>query len=99
MTERLFDIVLKTPLGQRHGQLTLQAQGGTVSGRLTVLRGSEPIRGRMFPDGTLEFEGVMHSPVREHPYHAIGRLTGEALEMDLLDGRQCFRLKGSEVHE
>ncbi len=74
---------MQVPLGTRKGTLTLNRKSGEVSGLLSILGHEERITGLIEPDGACSFDGSLITLTRSITFHAVGKLDGPRLELEL----------------
>lgn len=92
-----YNVILKSELGPRAGELRLQEEAGAVSGELCLLSRRNRFSGSVLPNGKYLISGALCSRVDKEPYDAIfsvrqGRLTG-----GLVTSHGCWDLTGVEV--
>lgn len=94
--ERVFDIAMRVPLGQRTGVLRLIEQDDRLCGTLEALGSCNAVTGTMGEGGQLEFGGQMRSRLRTFSYRAYGQITGHMIELTVVGDRYTFPVTGVE---
>lgn len=95
MTANLYQIVMRTPLGDKRGQLQMEVREQSISGYLDILGHRKPIHGRMEPDGRCQLEGHMVTLVRTFPFTADGQVDGQSISLTLREGQNVFQIEGA----
>lgn len=84
MTDGIYDVVLKSPLGLKMGTLALSLQGGILKGSLTFFGKENPIIAGTVEGNTCVFTGNIVTAAGEREYKASviiseGDLQGEVV--------------------
>lgn len=95
--ERKFNIVMRVPIGRRHGTLTYSENNSAISGILEILGNKSSFTGSCTSDGAVEFTGKIKSLFRIFSYIARGTITDSGINLDVLAGRYSFRITGEEI--
>lgn len=99
MGNRMYNIVMKTPLGLRYGTLSACLADGQINGNINILGHSEPFHGVIDGDGNCKIRGRLITLVRTVPYTAVGRVSRDAIDLLLEEERNRFEITGSAVPE
>ncbi len=100
--EYYYEIILRTPMGNRAGFLSLNIEKDIVSGELDILKNKNPIVGKITENGSANILGKLVSPVSVIHFNAVGKITADNVEFDLdadghhyyLYGKCCSDMKG-----
>lgn len=92
-----YDIIMRTPLGERQGQLRLAVKGRQISGNLDILGHTNPICGRMEADGRCRLEGQVVTLLRTLPFTADGRVDSDSVDLTLRGGQHEFQIQGAPI--
>lgn len=90
-----FDVRMNTPIGVRLGHMTVLRSLDTVSGRLDILKHSEPFEGTIDPDGNCRIFGKIITLMRTICYEATGRITPDSVELSITDDRHILKIVGT----
>ncbi|MGN0747100.1 MAG: hypothetical protein ACI4ML_10530 [Aristaeellaceae bacterium] len=94
MARYAYAITMKTPLGERRGQLSLDCEQGVCQGVMTLLGTRSGITGTLEPGGQCELRGLLCTLLRTIPYTAAGMLKPERLSLTLKAGNRSYPLDG-----
>lgn len=94
MARYCYAIIMKTPLGDRLGQLSLDCEQGICHGVMTLLGTRSGITGTLEPGGRCELRGLLCTLLQTIPYTAAGIMNPERLSLTLRAGSRSFRLDG-----
>ncbi len=94
MTQQNYNVIMKTPLGDRSGMLELFFSEAKISGYLNILRRKEPVAGELNRDGTCRLMGKFVTLMSEFYFEATGRISGDSIELTLRRGNSVFEMKG-----
>lgn len=94
MAHYLYDITMKTPLGDRSGQLFLNCENRQCQGMLTLLGAKTHIQGTLDEKGCCELRGELRTLIRSLPYLASGTLLPDRLSLTLLAGGHNYAVQG-----
>lgn len=79
MVDGSYQVMLKTPMGVKKGELILQSAEGILSGAMIVM-GKENQIGSGKTDGSaFSFSGEIKTAVGKLPYECTGNVTGDEL--------------------
>ncbi|MEA4921030.1 MAG: hypothetical protein VB078_08935 [Clostridiaceae bacterium] len=79
MTDGIYDVILKSPLGLKMGTLALSFQSGILKGSLTFFGKENPIRAGIVDGNTCKFTGNIITAAGEREYKANVIISGEEL--------------------
>lgn len=89
-----YEVCMHTPIGKRYGSISVQADGGRISGNLYLLQHNEPFSGTIDEDGRCEFTGRLITLMRTISYAAAGTISEASLNLSLKCGPSSFELVG-----
>ena len=95
MWNRSYDVVMRTPIGARHGTMTVIVDHSRIDGMLDILKKANPFHGSIDEKGDCRIKGELTTLMRTIPYDATGRVTQEALVLKLTGGRESFEISGT----
>lgn len=99
MEEKEYKIVMYTPIGLRHGRITLASMKDRLNGTLHILGHSEPFTGTVDSDGKCEFCGNIVTLTRTIVYTAVGTIHPQSIELHLQGGCNRFKITGKVIEE
>lgn len=90
---------VNTPIGVKEGTLTLEGQGGALSGVLHVLGGDTPIQnGTVDECGNLAFSGTLQVPfIGALPFTFEGTHQGDSISGTAVTRMGAIGISGSRV--
>lgn len=94
MNGQVYEIVMLTPMGDKPGTLTLDALSGNVTGNLTILGKSNPLRGIIQANGQCNLAGSFSTLLKNYHYVADGTITGEMVTLNIVTTRATYPLQG-----
>lgn len=94
MQEQSFQIVMRTPIGERYGILTAKWERGQITGFMEILEHRELFCGQVDEKGNCRLEGRIVSLARMIPYVAVGQISRESLRLSLRGERNVFEVDG-----
>jgi len=74
----IYDVTVKTPVGEQHGSLLLHDDNGNLSGALTNPKGTTEFTGGSANDGAVEFTTRIRTPLGRLKAHVTGKVEGDA---------------------
>ena len=95
MWKRMYDIVLKTPIGPRYGTMEIQKDCGKVNGFLNVLMGKNPFQGFIDKGDRCQITGQLRTLVRTIFYSAAGKITGDTVCLVVNTGKGTIEVTGT----
>lgn len=87
-------INLKTPLGIKKGELTLEENGGTLTGKMNALGKENPIEPGVCEGDSFTFSGSLKTAVGKLDYTCSGTVEGNALNGVAKTKKGDLTLKG-----
>ncbi len=99
MVSGTYQAQVNTPIGAKEGTLTLEEQGGALSGSLHVLGGDTPIQnGSIDADGNLSFSGTLQVPfIGALPFTFEGTYRDDAISGTAVTKMGAIQIAGSRV--
>lgn len=97
MSEYLYDIVLRTEIGDRKGKLMLQVENNILQGILEVLGYALPCSGIVNSDGNSIVQGKIRTFMNTYEYIGSGRIDRDSVDLFLKSGKKRFRMLGTAV--
>lgn len=95
MWNRLYDVTMRTPIGDRYGSMNVTVNQNHVDGILTILKKATPFAGSICEDGSCRISGQLITLMRTIPYEAVGRITKSSLWLILRGEQETFEVSGS----
>lgn len=95
MPEYMYDIILKTEIGDKKGQLALKINQNIVEGMCTLLGFTEPCSGFIDEKGNCTLRGRLKNFRAVYDYMGAGYVDGSQIDLVLNSGRKRFRLIGA----
>ena len=89
-----YRIVLKTPLGNKNGQLQICENGDVLTGYIDILAHRTEIQGSELADGQYGFSGEFVTPVRNIAFHAQGVADDKHVLLDVKAGLLDLSISG-----
>lgn len=89
-----YAITMKTPLGERKGQLSLDCGNGWCQGMLTLLGAQTFVQGTLDENWRCELKGELRTLLRSLPFAASGTLRPDRLSLMLLAGGRSYPIDG-----
>ena len=97
MCERIFQITMKVPLGERPGKMRWEEEGGSLSGFLEIMGHKNPFSGQMSSEKIIKIEGTLVTLIRNIPFSAEGMIENGHLKMAITEVRHTYSLEGVEI--
>lgn len=97
--KKKYDIVMKTPLGERYGTIVLNCENNRLFGEIDLLKASQPFAGMVDENGNCSFCGTLISLVRTIAYKAVGKISENAIDLMLTGERNEFHITGIPAKE
>ena len=95
MQKYQYHIILRVPLGKRHGEMMVQIEENQISGDLFVLGKKFPLSGAIDEQGNCRIIGKFCSPKQEYCYEATGTFDSAKIQLLLSVGYRKFQLTGT----
>lgn len=99
MKRRIYNIILRTPIGARYGSINLVLAGKGLSGTLDLLERSNPFCGRVDGCGNCTISGQLVTLMRTIKYTAVGKITDESIELSLQGDQSNLKITGNIIGE
>lgn len=90
-----YDILLKTPLGDREGRLSVCARQGRLEGEMQVLEHTTPFTGEIDVSGFCQITGHLITALSTVPFVATGYILPQRLELFFQHRQQPFQIIGN----
>lgn len=90
-----YRITMRTPMGEKHGRLTLVVAGDEISGVFSILQRQNPVTGQLGAGGTCRLTGQLTTLTRTLAFEATGTLQPNALALTLQAGARCYPVTGA----
>ena len=97
MCRRIFQIVMKVPLGERPGRISWQEEDGFISGFFEIMGHKNPFSGHLSAEKIIKIEGTLVTLIRNIPFTAEGKIENGHLKMALTEIRHTYSLEGVEI--
>lgn len=94
MINDTYQIVMKTMMGKKYGQLTLYENERCLSGNFNILGHNHEINNGVLVDGKCRFSGKLMTPVRNIDYMAEGSVDEHSVELVIHTDRYKMSLFG-----
>lgn len=94
MQEQKYTIFMHTPLGKRHGTMTVKTTGNSLSGTINILERCEPFEGTVDKSGNCRITGRLVTLMRSITYSAVGTISNDAIYLLLQGDRNVFEISG-----
>lgn len=95
MWNRSYDVIMRTPIGARHGTMSITIDHSKINGMLDILKKANPFHGNIDEKGNCQIKGELTTLIRTIPYDATGRITKEALVLKLKGEQESFEISGT----
>lgn len=89
-----YDILLKTPMGDKEGRLSVTALQGRLEGQLEVLRHATPFSGEIDESGFCRISGQLITALSTIPFLATGYIRVQRLDLVFQHHRRPIRIVG-----
>ena len=89
-----YDILLKTPMGDKEGRLSVTALQGRPERQLEVLRHATPFSGEIDESGFCRISGQLITALSTIPFLATGYIRVQRLDLVIQHRRQPIRIIG-----
>lgn len=94
MGGKIYKILMKTPIGVRHGTMTCEVTGKSISGYLNLLNHSEPYSGKIYENGHCTISGHIVTLMCSMLFDAVGEIFDDSLYLSVRTGRNIFEITG-----
>ena len=96
---KIYNILLNSSLGKKTGQLCARIKNGELSGYLSLLGHTEPIKGTVDESGHCSFTGKLITLLRAIDFTAVGTISGDVISFRLTGNYGVYQLIGSLCHD
>ena len=97
MSDIVYNIVMKTPVGLRYGTMTLCMIDNRVYGVLDLLEHAEAFNGTVDSDGNCTICGCLVTLTKTISYTAVGKVSPKTIALSLQGDRNIFEITGIAV--
>lgn len=97
MKDKKYNISMQTPIGKKHGLITVSSDGGLIKGTLSVLNHSEPFEGVIDDNGTCSIKGKIVTLLRTVQYTAKGAINEDSVRLKVEAVNKSFEVTGEAV--
>ena len=94
MQETKYNIFMYTPLGKRHGILTITRTENVLSGWLNILKHNNPVEGIVDENGNCKISGSSVTLMHTVPFVAAGKISNGYICLQVQNGQNTFELSG-----
>lgn len=94
MGNYLYAITMKTPIGERRGELLLTSLEGMCIGSLCLMGTKNTVVGEIQPSGNGCLSGTLQTLLRSLPFTARGYFIPEGMSMELKCGNGTYTVSG-----
>ncbi len=94
MQERIYDIILHAPLGERYGKMIITRTKNKISGVMELMNQKEPFSGTVDDDGNCSIEGKIVTLVKTIYYHGKGKIDLKKIHFDIQGKKDVYQLDG-----
>lgn len=94
MNEEKYDLILKTPMGAKKGELIFEIDGDQLNGKIIVKGEENPFSNGTIRDNNFSFSGVLKSSVGKMEYEATGQVDGDTLRGEAKAKKGTIQLTG-----
>ena len=92
---KIYEIILKTPLGDKCGELAAEIKNGTLRGSISLLGNTEPIEGMVDEQGNCKLKGKLRSLLQTVDFEAEGTINYDALRLSVNGGGSIQEMVGA----
>lgn len=94
MVEGIYELILKTPMGAKKGELVLKVDGGSLNGSIIVKGKENPFEGGTVDGDSFTFSGELNSSVGKMAYDTHGIVDGDTLTGEAKAKKGTLKLNG-----
>lgn len=94
MSEFFYQIIMRTPIGAKHGVMSAQIDGTNLSGNIELLKHREPFTGTINGRGDCTITGRLVTLMRTIPFSGNGRIDADSVFLSIDGGRERFVIEG-----
>ena len=99
MSESIYDIVLKTALGNRIGKMRARFFDDKIEGTIALFNHREPFFGKINPDGSCNISGKIITLLNTLNFIGIGSITKNFVSLNISAGNKAFEITGAPVRK
>jgi len=99
MTECIYTITMRTPLGPKTGTMTLGNEDGIINGELNILGTRTECRGTVSENGDCAMIGEIKTFMSSFRWQGTGKLTDDEITLVITSGKHRFSIKGIRKEE
>ena len=92
---KIYDVLLHTPLGKKHGELKANIENGKLTGDLSLLGHTEPIEGTVDESGKCSLKGKIVTLLRTIDFSADGSINYDALRLSIKGESSIYEMIGA----
>lgn len=89
-----YNVVMQTPLGDRHGTMQVHCDEADLSGTLQLLGFRVPFQGTVDAMGSCTINGRIQTLMKSFAYEAHGSINAQQVQLDLQSDGRHFLLSG-----
>ena len=97
--ERRYDIVMRTMIGKRKGQIFFGDDLGFIEGSLQILNHVNPFTGEIKEDGRCILHGNIVSIMKAVAFEAIGYIEDQSLHLKVAVENEVYEVTGIRIGE
>jgi len=94
MVEGTYNVMLKTPMGVKKGELVLIPEGDVLNGKLVVMGQENPIEPGKTDGTKFSFSGELKTAVGKMSYECAGNVEGDAITGSVKTKKGTLTLTG-----
>lgn len=94
MINGTYQIIMRTLIGKKYGQLTLYQDDNVLTGFIDILRHRNEIQDGEIVDGQCRFSGKFITPVRNIPFMAQGTVDERNISLSVKAGALEMSISG-----
>ena len=95
MLQKEYDILLRTPVGDKEGRMSVSAARGRLEGQLEVLEHATPFSGEIDESGFCWISGQLITALTTVPFLATGYIRSQRLDLVFQHRQQPFQIVGN----
>lgn len=99
MNNYRYAITMKTPIGDRKGELQLTSLQGACYGCMSLLGNNHAVIGEIQHDGCGSLSGTIQTLMRRLPFTARGTFIPERLDIELCCGNKTYAISGTRKED
>ncbi len=95
MTEAIYNIVLKTLIGDKYGKMITRTSNGKIEGIISILNHSEPFCGIIKPDGNCDIKGKIVTLLNTLNFIGTGNINKHFISLNIFSDNNEFKITGT----